>query len=296
MAVLTCAFLLAASPAVAATSVEMSGGAILSVWEHGHALLYSVESAGAIRVGRVPRTGDRARDAFPSLALDPTTGKPVLLWSRSDGAALKIAYARFEQGSWKNIHALSFGRGDDILPLAGSSMNGSYLFFASVGAAQYMYAPLDLSRGRLFAAPRPLLAGLQTTGAGGVTPLGGFGNPRPDGGTDVPVVIGACDPRRAGSCTGGMPGWGTLPPMPVGERAQGITLVIEPFTALWSVAASHECSRLAVVIPDATLRAVTIIAFKDGTIGLVRQFPVPTPLPSNFGPAAADAALASLCR
>ncbi len=296
MTLLACAFLLAAvSPVLAATSVEMQGGAVLSVWEAGRGLFYSVEYGGKVKVGHVPRTGDRARDAFPSLALDPATGSPVLLWSRSDGVALKIAYARFVKGRWRNVHDLTFGRGDDILPLAGNSANGSYLFFASVEAGQYMYAPLDLSRGNLFAAPRPLLAGLQTAGPGGSPGRGGFGNPQPDGGTDVPVVIGACDPRKAGTCTG-VPGWGTLPPMPIGERARGITLDVEPFTAIWTVASSPGCARQALVIPNATLHAALVVAFTDGTVGLVRQLPVPTPLSRNFGPDAATSALASLCR
>ncbi|HXH28329.1 MAG TPA: hypothetical protein VNL37_04750, partial [Candidatus Polarisedimenticolia bacterium] len=191
----------AAAPCHAAeTTLWTPEGGLVSVWEAplhgaqgGHPggafLAYAVADAQDLRIGTVQATIGPDRDADPSLTLDPASGHPVLVWSHGDRGNLKIAYARFEAGLWVDVHDLTFGPGDDLLPRIGRSATGSYLFWVT-GEGRYLYAPLDLSGGRLFGAPQSLLAASDTASTDQI-PLGGGGLATVQGGSDVPVVTGA---------------------------------------------------------------------------------------------------------
>lgn len=146
-----------------------------------------VEPAG-IRSGIVPATSGPEPDVTPILAADPRTGAPIVIWSHWNGQAMKLAWSRFDAGSWSDLREVTFGPGDDRTPAVGISAAGAYLFFWRDGA-RVMYSPIDLGTGRLFAAPRRLtpvvLRGRDLT---------------PNGGTDVPILIGTCGPQRNPPC------------------------------------------------------------------------------------------------
>src|SRR5882672_3946547 len=154
----------ASAPASAATSVRTPYGAALTVWQAGSGLGYALLSVTGTSIGQVPSTGASTQDAYPWLDLDPASGAPVLIWSRSDGVSLKIAYARFQGDAWTDMHFLTFGSGDHTLPLLATSRDGSFLFYVADGT-RYMYAPLDVTSGRLFAAPRHISTGSFQRGA-----------------------------------------------------------------------------------------------------------------------------------
>jgi hypothetical protein len=126
------------------------------------------------------------------VTLDPVSGRQVAVWSQFDGVSNKIAYARFENGVWTDFHYITFGRGHHIAPRIGVSRDGAFLFWV-VDGRRYVYAPVDLSSGRLHAAPRkvPLEAsGLHLFGGGS-----GKGTAT-EGGSDVPVVTEECPPEE----------------------------------------------------------------------------------------------------
>jgi len=196
--------LAATAPADAATSVRTAGGAVLTVEEVGgparagsatrrtpRALAFTWEDAtsGWSRTGLVAPTVDAAFDESPVLAIDPRSGSPILIWSRHDGAAMKLAWARFEAGAWVETRFLTFGPGNDRAPAVGTSIAGSYLFWRGEDN-RVLHAPLDLGTGRLFASPRALpIAG---PGAGDRVPRdsGAHWNQlTPQGGTDAPIII-----------------------------------------------------------------------------------------------------------
>src|SRR5712692_187994 len=166
-----CACLVAGSGCLAAPrTLTLPDGSALSVWElqlrsdpadpgsGGSAIAYSISDASGTVTGTIAPTGDSSPDRAPVLAIDPTNGSVVAAWSRFDGADFKIAYARFEQGSWTDFHYLTFGSGSDFEPRIGSSRTGSYLFWIAQGSL-YLYAPIDLSAGHLLAVPRGLRLG-----------------------------------------------------------------------------------------------------------------------------------------
>jgi len=169
-------------------------------------LTWCLTEATGVRTGIVPSTSGPEPDVTPVLAADPRTGAPVLIWSHWNGLAMKLAWSRFDAGSWSDPREVTFGPGDDRTPAVGISAAGAYLFFWRDGA-RVMYAPIDLGTGRLFAAPRSLtpavLTGRELT---------------PNGGTDVPIIIGPCGPQRTQPCV--LP---RLPPLlPTAHQGPGI--------------------------------------------------------------------------
>src|SRR5207245_387124 len=148
---------------------------------------FSVAGASGTHVGVVPPTGDVARDSSPSLALDDT-GTPVLVWSRFDGVYNKIAYARYTGGDWTDFHYVTFGPGDDELPLIPTTAGVSYLFYTGP-SDKYSFAPLDLASGRLFAPPRQIDLGIWHRPAPRLTTTG---PPSTRGGVDVPINNRGC--------------------------------------------------------------------------------------------------------
>ena len=201
-----------ALPAHAATSLRTADGTTITVEESAgplrlrtpehetRALIYTVEGAGPTRSRWVSLTADAARDESPVIALDPRSGSPILVWSRFDGSSMKLAWARFERGAWRQTRFITFGQGDDRTPAVGTSLAGSFLFWTQGDAV--LYAPVDLGTGRLFAAPRPVAA----PGVIG----GGIGS---DGTTDAPIVLSSCNQNPTGLCPA-TPGTPTPPALP----------------------------------------------------------------------------------
>jgi len=254
----------------AATSLRTADGALLSVQEvrlgrggdAPRALAFSLENGSHVRTGHVGRTVDRAVDQDPSLALDPQSGSPVLVWSRSDGNALKVAYARFERGGWRDIHFLTFGPNDDLLPSIGISRGGSFLHWSDVDGNAF-YAPLDAGSGRLFAAPRWLPAPVLPSPTDRLA--GGGGGFLLDGGHDVPIIIGTCDGSKADPCVDGhaSPISSNPPPLPPtmdgGTDIPVIVGISTPTASSVVTAADPECDSQIVAISSYSSRTVEVV-------------------------------------
>lgn len=222
-------------------------------------LAYSVlYPTGEARTGTISPTEDVAQDSYPRLALDPASRKPILVWSRDDGTSLQIAYARFEVAGWTDFHYLTFSRSRDSLPRIGTALNGSYLYYVEDGL-RYMYAPLDLSHGRLYASPRAISKGSLVRDTGDSTMQGG---------QDVPIVISKhCDKS------------------PCKEAS------------VWDVGSRQTCRPQVLVIPNGELLEAYVVRFDDGTSTVLAAIPLPDPtqIPDDFGLTTAAAYLESLC-
>lgn len=125
--------------------------------------------------------------------LDPASGHQIAIWSEFDGISNKIAYARLEHGQFRDFHYLTFGRGHHTEPRVAVTRDGAFLFWIADGV-RYLFAPLDLANGRLYARPRPVP--LEQNGIHLAT-IGGIGGaPGTEGGSDVPVVTEECPPEE----------------------------------------------------------------------------------------------------
>jgi hypothetical protein len=287
-----------ATPALAdPRSVILSDGSTLTVWEQRGpspsggepwSIDYSLMDAQGTITGVVPSTADAAADSSPFLALD-STGSAVLVWSRFDGAFWKIAYTRFSGNAWTNFHFLTFGSGDDIEPRIGTTSMGSYLYYCSY-PDRYLYAPVELVTGNLFAAPRLLNLG---SGRRDFAPLLKPGDPGMLGGVDAPVVTGRggkreIDPRTSLIQPGGpsLQG-GTDVPVVSGQNK----------AAAWGVGANGDCLHIILVIPARDLRTVFVYSFTGGVSQLLARIPTPaqTILPQYYGADTAATYLPLLC-
>lgn len=286
--------LAASAPAHATSTLTTPDGAVHTVWEvrtrfrldgdrpgQWH-LAYSVAlPEGETLTGIIAPTGDTAQDSAPRLALDPATRKAIVAWTRDDGTSLQIAYARFEAGGWGDFHYLTFGRSDKRLPRIGISLYGSFLFYVEDGQ-NYMYAPVDLSRGSLYAAPRAISQGaLQRTDDGSSTTSS--------------VYLGAS------SSTAGTrlrePGDGTT------QGGQDVPINIKcnkpdgcPSNAnVWDVGSRSNCRPQVLVIPGGDLYQAYVVRFDDGAVSLLQVVPVPYPVPEDFGGTTAATFLDAIC-
>ncbi len=288
-----CTLLVATLQARAADSVTTADGTVLVAWEQpgpgatvapgerGSAIAYSVSDASGTRYGTVTATGDDAGDTAPDLALGETSGSPVLVWSRFDGVFFKIAYARFGQGAWTDVHFLTFGRGNDRLPHLGTSSTGSYLFWVGPGK-RYFYAPVELSGGRLLAVPQPLhletlsLPGQSGTRGGNDAPVvlphndSVYQTPSAtiQGGNDVPVVIG-----KGGGSKGG-----------------GKT------SSVWGMGPGGGCRYLVLALPDRAATFLRVVSFLNGITIELARVPLPAGAPEGFAAATAEGYGRSICR
>jgi hypothetical protein len=125
-----------------------------------------------------------APEAVPLLLTDVNSGASVRIWSRSDGFTARIAWARNDGSGWGPSHDLTFGLGVDRDPSVAITSSGAWLFWRDDRGGVF-YAPLEIGLGRLLGAPAslPTIVGLPG------------GAPRPEGGSDTPVVLGNCDPN-----------------------------------------------------------------------------------------------------
>ena len=178
-----------------AMTVEETGASVRAGAHRGEAraLTFTWQDAVGTRNGIVGPTADLAVDHSPVLTLDPRSGRPVLIWSRWDGTSMKLAWSRFDGDRWTDARFLTFGPGNDLSPAVGTSSAGSYLFWKNE-QNQFFYAPIDLGTGRLFAAPA-LVGAAESPVASVTTRL------RPEGSSDVPIILGGCDPNHPETCT-----------------------------------------------------------------------------------------------
>lgn len=276
-------------------------GSLVTVWEQrGRALpgraatissiAFSVADAAGTRTGVVPPTGDAAQDSAPFLAADGT-GSLVLVWSRFDGVYRKIAYARFTAGIWTGFRFLTFGSGDDDLPILGAGLDGAFLFYVT-RPDRCLYAPIGLDSGLLFAPPRAI----DVIGLGRQKPrLALPGDPAFRGGTDAPVNWKHCrDGSNCGSHQLGLflPGDGTV------QGGTDVPIVVghgNVKASVWGVGGSRACNRLVLVVPAADARTVLVAEFINGRLRLLRRQPLPAQVQERFGETLAESYLPAVC-
>jgi len=278
-------------------SINLSDGSELKVWEQpdsaagteSRAIYYALTNASGTRTGVVPPTMDVASDSAPFLALD-STGTPVMVWSRSDGWYRKIAYARFSGVAWANYHFLTFGPGDEEDPRIGIGSIGSYLFYFA-RPDRYLYVPLDLVAGRLFAVPRVLDLGSARRDVIALRPPGSISVL---GGVDAPVtgVI-----AKGGKRTAGVPAAGPLDPgKMVLQGGTDVPVVSGQNKAMaWGVGSSGDCVPIVLVIPARDLKSVFVFRFYNGILNLLERVSLPTPITERFGEETALSFLPTVC-
>ncbi len=284
------AFLWAASLSSASTrSITTPDGTVVSVWEArarglaadpdasgGSFLACSISDSSGTWLGTVAPTVDPAIDRHPALAVDPSSGAVVLVWSRFDGVYFKIAYARLEQREWIDFHYITFGPGNDAQPRIGTSATGSYLFWITQGG-QYVYAPVEPSGGRLLAAPQGLALGfLRNRGLRSIS--GNTDAPNVPGKKKNSSVWGAADLTTEGNTDG--------PNVP-GKKKN---------SSVWAVGSSDACGRLTLVLPDAAADIAHIVAFRNGVKMEIGFVPLPEVVPDGFGDDLAASRLGAGCQ
>jgi hypothetical protein len=287
-------------PAFAEPRAAVAGnGALVKVWEErgrvaqgraggNSSIAFSVTDASGTRTGTVPPTGDPGRDAAPFLASD-ADGSLVLLWSRFDGVYRKIAFSRFTNGAWTGFRFVTFGPGDDDLPLFGAGQDASFLYYV-VQPNRFFYAPIDLSSGLLIGPPRAIdVAGLARQKPRLLSP----GAPSLQGGTDAPVIW-RC---RDGNCPGQqsriyLPGDSTVQggvDVPIAVHQCGVR------SSQWGVSAGHTCRKQVLVLPIEDGKTVLAVEFHNGRFRVLDRGPLPAQAQEYFGQSLADLFLPSVC-
>ena len=286
-------------PAAAARHTLTAGdGSTVLVWEQKGrsmrgrpgavwAIGFSVTDASGTHVGVVAPTGDTARDSSPFLALDDA-GAPVLVWSRFDGVYNKIAYTRYAGGDWTDFHYLTFGSGDDLLPLIATTASGSYLFYTG-SSDRYFFAPLDLASGRLFAPPRQIDLGVWHRPAPVPVAPGG---PSLRGGVDVPINNRGC--KDAKTCTNG--GAGRLIMLGAPGMQGGVDApIVNARGAIWGSASGDACSHVVLIMPSGNAKTAVVVDFHNGTAGGLLRLAIPAQPDGSFGDTLAESYLGGLC-
>jgi len=191
------------------------------------------------------------------LLTGPSSGAPIRIWSQSDGLQQKLVWSRLEKGAWTEPRSLTFGPGDDMAPVVGTSSLGSMLYWIDE-RGRVLYAPFDPESGRLFAVPRPIP----------VSPLHRR-EPAGEGGTDAPVILGNCMNASHVPCAGPGPG-NPLPSTPPRtdpglEGGTDIPIVLTTgSTGLTTVTATSSFACTTQVLSMASDGMVTVVSV-DGT-------------------------------
>ena len=286
-------------PAAAARNTLTAGdGSVVLVWEQKGrstpgrsgavwSIGFSVTDTSGTRIGVVPPTGDAAPDSSPFLTLDDT-GAPVLVWSRFDGVYNKIASARYSGGAWTNFHYLTFGSGDDELPLIATTADGSYLFYTG-SSDRYFFAALDLASGRLFAPPRQIDLGIWHR----PTPVPSApGGPSTRGGVDIPINNRGCKDAR--TCTNS--GRNRLHTSGTPIMQGGVDApIVNNRGAIWGAASGDTCSHAVLIIPSADARTAVVVDFHNGVARGLLHLAFAAQPDGSLGDTLAASYLGTLC-
>lgn len=82
----------------------------------------------------VPATIDAAFDAYPTLILDPDSGRPLLIWSRHNGTDYDIVFSRLDRTGWSAPITLVATAADDLRPQAQAAFGrGIHLLWTHPG-------------------------------------------------------------------------------------------------------------------------------------------------------------------
>lgn len=193
-------------PAIAAHTVLTPRGDLLVVDEVSRgpegpslALRWTLHRAdGEVERGIVPGTWDRARDASPSLALDPDTGDVVLVWSRHNGTDFDLVLSTLEGRTWSGPVPLVSTPDHEIQPTVltapGEGIHVAWRYPGDRDAFWYgLFRPAT---------------GVAIVGPERITPAIFQGGPLTEGGGDDPGIQPGsdCPPDDQASCLRRSPG------------------------------------------------------------------------------------------
>lgn len=83
----------------------------------GTALRYTRQDPdGTEAQSYIPGTDDIAVDRDPAIEIDPTTGLPVLVWSRDTGSEYDLFFSQFDGAAWSTGHVIAPTHGDAFEP------------------------------------------------------------------------------------------------------------------------------------------------------------------------------------
>jgi len=289
---------IAPAAVLASESVLLPDEDLLTVWQvrqpvmisgnadpatDGTAIAYSVAGYQRSRTSVIRITQDLAQDASPRLVIDPASGWPRLFWSRYDGSALRIAYARYKPGGWTDIRYLTYGPTNSLLPRVGLGREGAYLFWASWESGNFLYAPIDLQEGRLQSYPRTLplyscpesALVAESDGDNAATDAPVVTETRFDEGYDSTGLI-----DDAGGTTSG---------------AMDVPIVTGLTDSIWSVGGMLACRSQILVIPNPGQTTASVVRFTHGSVSAIAITSVPSPTPDSYGDSIARALLTSTC-
>ena len=260
----------------------------------GSGIFYSLSDESGTRFGVVgPRDPD-SQDTSPVLVLERSEGRPVVVWSRFDGVSLKIAYARFEDDDWRDFHYLTFGTSQDTEPRIGMASTGDYLFWVR-DSSRYMYAPLDLTGGQLLAAPREIRVRFRTD-LQSSSPLGGtLLSSGVQGATDIPTILGRCD-RMLEPCDGSSSIIRRSPgPTVTIDGGTDVPVILGATSTVWSVGSMRECATQVLVRPSRNFLNIEVLSFNNGRIEMLDQFEMPGRMRDDYAATTAATYLTNLC-
>lgn len=190
----------------------------------------------------VPATVDAAFDAFPTLVLDPDSGRPLLIWSRHNGTDYDIVFARLERLGWTDPITLVATPADDLRPHAQPAFgHGIHLLWTHPGGGLgFGYGLFRTDTGEAVRLPERGAVDRRLPGSPSQTE-GTVDDPGLNPYTPPPPSDGNC----TGMCRGGGGGGGTGGPESVGSGC-------DPLTGLCTgdkepPAARTLCDRLAVL-------------------------------------------------
>jgi hypothetical protein len=196
----------------------------------------------------VPATVDAAFDAYPTLILDPDTGRPLLIWSRHNGTDYDIVFSRLDRSGWTEPITLVATPADDLRPQAQAAFgHGIHLLWTHPGGGTgFGYGLFRTDTGEAVRPPERGALGRSDPGSPGST----------EGTVDDPGLNPYAPPPASDTCTGmcrgGGGSGGTGGPESVGAGCDSLTGICKGDTE--PPAARAVCDALAVIRQEATGR------------------------------------------
>jgi len=196
----------------------------------------------------VPATIDAAFDAYPTLLLDPDSGRPLLIWSRHNGTDYDIVFSRLERTGWTDPITLVATAADDLRPQAQAAFgHGIHLLWTHPGGGSgFGYGLFRTDTGEAVRPPERGAVDRRNPGSPGQTE-GTVDDPGLNPYTPPPPTDGC-----TGMCRGGGGSGGTGAPESVGAGCDSLSGVCKGDTE--PPVARTICDVLTVLRQEATGR------------------------------------------
>ena len=145
-------------------------------------------ASGEVRTRIIRHTSDSVFDTSPSLALDPDTGLPVLVWSRHNGTDYDIVLSNYEGRSWGAPITLASTRSNEIQPKAFTAPGeGLHVVWAWPGEQNsFGYGMFRTATGIAVRGPHKVTPFVESRRKGARQRTQQGGNPFAEGGFDEP--------------------------------------------------------------------------------------------------------------